>query len=175
MGSFYDVNTKKKLHDAKSKIQAITTVYNMELSNLAQSELIYADVLTKYSQLLIMEVMDAGTVQNGMTPKHRNHANQELLRYIKDKYHIDIPKENIDIESKLNKTIKKVSNDFESMKFNTAISALMIMLNVLLRDFPEINSIFVGDFIFNGSIGRCDLPTGNMDTMKNSIENRLKQ
>ena len=97
MGSFYDLNTKKNLHDAKSKIQAITTVYNMELSNLAQSELIYADVLTKYSQLLIMEVMNAGTVQNGMASKHRNHANQELLRYIKDKYHIEIPKENVDI------------------------------------------------------------------------------
>ena len=33
------------------------------------------------------------------------------------------------LESIINKTIKKVSNDFESMKFNTAISSLMILLN----------------------------------------------
>ncbi len=33
------------------------------------------------------------------------------------------------LESIINKTIKKVSNDYENMKFNTAISALMIMLN----------------------------------------------
>jgi leucyl-tRNA synthetase len=34
-----------------------------------------------------------------------------------------------ELESIINKTIKKVSEDFEAMKFNTAISALMIMLN----------------------------------------------
>ncbi len=97
MSGFYDVQTKKNLHDAKSRIQAITTVYNMELSNLAQSELIYADVITKYSQLLVMEVMEAGSVESGMTNKRKEHANEELLRYVRDKYHIDIPKENIDI------------------------------------------------------------------------------
>ena len=97
MNSFYDQKTKKGLQDAKSKIQAITTVYNMELSNLQQSELIYADVLTKYSQLLIMEVMTAGSVQNSMASKHRKHVNEEILRYIKDKYKIAIPAENVDV------------------------------------------------------------------------------
>ncbi len=33
------------------------------------------------------------------------------------------------LEPIINKTIKKVSNDFESMKYNTAISSLMILLN----------------------------------------------
>lgn len=36
--------------------------------------------------------------------------------------------------------------------------------------FEEINSMFVGDFIFKGSVGRCDLPTGNENEMKKSIE-----
>ncbi len=36
--------------------------------------------------------------------------------------------------------------------------------------FEEINSMFVGDFIFKDSIGRCDLPTGSTEQMKNSIE-----
>ena len=35
--------------------------------------------------------------------------------------------------------------------------------------FEEINSLFCGDFIFYENIGRCDLPTGNFNTMKESI------
>lgn len=36
--------------------------------------------------------------------------------------------------------------------------------------FEDINIMFVGDFIFKGSIGRCDLPTGDENKMKESIE-----
>lgn len=36
-----------------------------------------------------------------------------------------------EVESLIHKTIKKVSNDIENMKFNTAISALMILVNKL--------------------------------------------
>lgn len=36
--------------------------------------------------------------------------------------------------------------------------------------FEEEKVMFVGDFIFKGSIGRCDLPTGDMNVMKKSIE-----
>src|SRR5574344_1828077 len=35
--------------------------------------------------------------------------------------------------------------------------------------FKEDNSMFVGDFIFKGSIGRTDLETGSYDEMKKSI------
>ena len=34
--------------------------------------------------------------------------------------------------------------------------------------------MFVGDFIFKESIGRCDLPTGSLQEMNNSIEKLLK-
>ncbi len=40
--------------------------------------------------------------------------------------------------------------------------------------FKEAGSIFCGDFIFYESIGRCDLPTGNFNTMKESI-NKIKK
>lgn len=40
--------------------------------------------------------------------------------------------------------------------------------------FKEENVMFVGDFIFKGSIGRCDLPTGSMEEMKKSLE-RIKE
>jgi glyoxylase-like metal-dependent hydrolase (beta-lactamase superfamily II) len=32
-------------------------------------------------------------------------------------------------------------------------------------------NLFSGDTIFKGSIGRCDLPTGNMDIIEDSIRN----
>lgn len=35
--------------------------------------------------------------------------------------------------------------------------------------FKEDNSMFVGDFIFKDTIGRCDLPTGSDSDMKKSI------
>lgn len=36
--------------------------------------------------------------------------------------------------------------------------------------FEEEKTMFVGDFIFKGSIGRCDLPTGDAKVMEKSIE-----
>jgi glyoxylase-like metal-dependent hydrolase (beta-lactamase superfamily II) len=33
--------------------------------------------------------------------------------------------------------------------------------------------VFVGDTLFQGSIGRTDLPGGNFNTLKNSIQNKL--
>lgn len=37
--------------------------------------------------------------------------------------------------------------------------------------FEEIQAMFVGDFIFKESIGRCDLPTGSIKEMEQSIKN----
>ena len=36
--------------------------------------------------------------------------------------------------------------------------------------FKDDRVMFVGDFIFNGSIGRTDLPTGNLNDMLNSLK-----
>lgn len=40
--------------------------------------------------------------------------------------------------------------------------------------FAQEETMFVGDFLFYHSVGRCDLPTGNFVEMKNSIE-RIKK
>ncbi len=40
--------------------------------------------------------------------------------------------------------------------------------------FKDSASMFVGDFIFKDSIGRCDLPTGDINQMNKSIE-KIKQ
>lgn len=39
--------------------------------------------------------------------------------------------------------------------------------------FPNEKIMFCGDFIFAGTIGRTDLPSGDMEEMKNSIKNLL--
>ena len=52
-------------------------------------------------------------------------------------------KENKALESKLHKTIKKVGEDIENMKFNTAIAALMTLIN----DFYKAGSITKDDLI----------------------------
>ncbi len=40
--------------------------------------------------------------------------------------------------------------------------------------FPEEKLMFVGDFIFHESIGRCDLPGGSVSEMKSSLEKLRK-
>ncbi|MGN0376576.1 MAG: leucine--tRNA ligase [Suilimivivens sp.] len=47
-----------------------------------------------------------------------------------------------DMEVKIHQTIKKVSNDFESLKYNTAIAAMMALIN----DFYKKNAITRGEF-----------------------------
>ncbi len=40
--------------------------------------------------------------------------------------------------------------------------------------FKDYNMMFVGDFIFEGSIGRMDLPTGSISDMKESLNKIIK-
>ena len=47
-----------------------------------------------------------------------------------------------DLETKMHQTIKKVSSDFESLKYNTAIAALMALLN----DFVKKGSITLAEY-----------------------------
>ena len=47
-----------------------------------------------------------------------------------------------DMETKMHQTIKKVSNDFESLKYNTAIAAMMALIN----DFYKKNAVTKGEF-----------------------------
>jgi len=40
--------------------------------------------------------------------------------------------------------------------------------------FEKDKVMFTGDFLFNGTVGRTDFPTGNMEDMKNSL-NKIKK
>ncbi len=54
-----------------------------------------------------------------------------------------LEKEDPSLESKLHKTIKKVTDDIERMKFNTAIAALMTLIN----DFTKAGAITKDDLV----------------------------
>ena len=47
-----------------------------------------------------------------------------------------------DLETKMHQTIKKVSSDYESLKYNTAIAAMMALLN----DFTRKNAVTKGEY-----------------------------
>ncbi len=47
-----------------------------------------------------------------------------------------------DLETKMHQTIKKVSNDFENLKYNTAIAAMMALIN----DFYTKGSVTMGEY-----------------------------
>ena len=47
-----------------------------------------------------------------------------------------------EMETKMHQTIKKVSQDFESLKYNTAIAAMMALIN----DFYKVNKVTKGEF-----------------------------
>ncbi len=47
-----------------------------------------------------------------------------------------------DLETKMHQTIKKVSGDFENLKYNTAIAAMMSLIN----DFYKKNAVTKGEF-----------------------------
>jgi leucyl-tRNA synthetase len=47
-----------------------------------------------------------------------------------------------DMETKMHQTIKKVSSDFENLKYNTAIAAMMSLIN----DFYKKNAVTKGEF-----------------------------
>ncbi len=47
-----------------------------------------------------------------------------------------------DMETKMHQTIKKVSNDFENLKYNTGIAAMMALIN----DFYKKNAVTKGEF-----------------------------
>lgn len=136
MSDFFDSKTKKNLTDAKSRIQAITTVYNMDLSKLSQSELIYADVVNKYRQLLISNAVDKINANSGKEDSMeacKKIANKEILKYIKERYGIDnIPLENVDVA--IEGAAQRASRVFETIdRYKKAIHDAYLSYDTKLR------------------------------------------
>ncbi len=84
-----------------------------------------------------------------VTHHHFDHVGE--LNYFIENYHLQI---NSNIPNFSYETIKTPGHSKDSLTFY----------------FPKYNIMFTGDFLFNGTIGRMDLPTGNEEDMQNSLK-----
>ena len=66
--------------------------------------------------------------------------------------------QNLSLKKLLNKTIKKVSEDIEAMRFNTAISAMMILASEMEKNLPLTPSEGRGALPFGEGRGGADFP-----------------
>lgn len=114
----------------------------------------------------------------GVVPTLKNHPDAKVAIHIADKEHlertdefmkkfglpaIDVPK--ADIFLKEGDTIKFGNEELKIIHLpgHTAGGAGFVIDNM----------VFSGDTIFLGSIGRTDLPTGDFETLINSIKTKL--
>jgi non-canonical purine NTP pyrophosphatase (RdgB/HAM1 family) len=77
---------------------------------------------------------------------HRKEAVNKLIEYLDKKTQNFAPLQNKNIEPLLHKTIKKVTEDIDNLKFNTAISSLMILANEMEKG-KQISSIHYSQFL----------------------------
>ncbi len=90
-----------------------------------------------------------------VTHYHFDHIG--ALDYLKKYYNIDV----IDNVNRI--------NEIDDFKFDI-IDNKGHKEDLVSYYFKENNMMFVGDFIFEGSIGRCDLEGGNINQMKESLK-----
>lgn len=103
------------------------------------------------------EIKDLNTLAILITHHHFDHvgALEEILEYKNVKiYDYNLEEKEYIINNFKFEIIKTPGHTSDSVTFY----------------FKEENVMFTGDFIFKGTIGRTDLPTGNMKVMESSIE-----
>lgn len=88
-----------------------------------------------------------------LTHSHFDHIG--ALAYFEKKYHL---KHNENVNLLTCEVIETRGHSKDSVTFY----------------FPDINTMFTGDFLFNGTIGRMDLPDGSITEMKESLDKITK-
>lgn len=96
-----------------------------------------------------------------ITHNHFDHVG--AVKNIKEKYNVEVYDFN-----NLKEGINTIGNFTFEVIYNPGHSKDSISYY-----FKDDNIMFVGDFVFEGTVGRCDLDDGNVFEMKQSI-NRLK-
>ena len=99
-----------------------------------------ADTLRTYEMFIGAFDLSASWSEDGVKGCHRFLDRVWKLQDIL----VDGDSYSADMETKMHQTIKKVSNDFENLKFNTAIAAMMALLN---------------DFYKKGQINKAEFAT----------------
>lgn len=103
--------------------------------------------------------------------------NKEVLGVLITHHHFDHVGALEDIKNKYNVLVYDISN-LEEKEYNIGPFDFKVIFNPghtsdsISFYFEKENAMFVGDFIFKGSIGRCDLG-GNYNDMEQSI-NKIK-
>jgi len=124
-------------------------------------------ILTKDNKCLIIDPGDeAANIINeincdviGIIITHYHFDHIGALNELKEKYNVPI----IDYQNK--KILAPFNYQIINTKGHTSDSITIY--------FEDEKIMFCGDFIFKGTIGRTDLPTGNMEEIKNSIKQLL--
>lgn len=107
-----------------------------------------------------IESLNLAPISIFITHYHFDHIG--ALKDLKIKYNIKVfDYKNYDNDSKI--------YTLENFKFKI-IDTKGHKEDLVTYYFPNDNVMFVGDFIFKGDIGRCDLAGGNFDDMMKSIE-----
>ena len=97
-----------------------------------------ADTLRTYEMFIGAFELSAAWSEDGVKGCRRFLERVWKLQYIL----VDGDGYSKDLEVKMHQTIKKVSNDFESLKYNTAIAAMMALIN----EFYKKNAVTRGEF-----------------------------
>lgn len=134
-----------------------TNCYILEKDN----ELLIVDPGDDY-EVIEKEIKDKILIGILITHHHFDHVG--ALQKLIDKYDVNVYDYKILDNQKI-----KVGN-FEFVVIHTPGHTS----DSVTFDFINYNIMFTGDFIFNGTIGRTDLDTGDMNIMKMSIE-RIKK
>ena len=95
-----------------------------------------------------------------------NNINKELLTVLITHHHFD----HVGALKEIKEKYKVDVNNFKVIKNLEVIKTPGHTEDSLTFYFKDYGIMFVGDFIFNNGIGRCDLPTGNIDEMKKSLK-----
>lgn len=96
----------------------------------------------------------------GILVTHRHPDHIGALNKLVDTYHVPVYDRS---------NLEEKKYDIENFHFEVIYTPGHTSDSITF-DFYEYNFMFTGDFLFNHSIGRTDMPTGSMEQMKQSIE-----
>ena len=96
----------------------------------------------------------------GIIITHHHHDHDSAVNYFLDKYHV-----NVYDKSNLSEGRKQIDKFIFDVIYAPGHKEDLICIY-----FKKDKVMFVGDFIFKDSIGRCDLAGGNLSDMMKSIE-----